>query len=86
MFRQDKREGITADIATQRLAICSKPVEISSYAFWVKCAPVSAHIRFKEANLSTRPDAGSNGKFNRLHLTTFFFACSRLLLKRGRLT
>ena len=47
------QKKICGHIATQTRVICPKPVEILSYAFWVKCAPVSAHIRLKEANLSS---------------------------------
>lgn len=48
-------DTIDRDLSMSRLSggMCPGPAEISSYDFWVKCAPVSAHIRLKEANLNS---------------------------------
>lgn len=62
--------------------ICG-PAEISSYAFWVKCTLVSAHIRVTQARQSKlgRGAAGSDGKFNRLIWQLHVFVCSPNLVR-----
>lgn len=52
-FTGDKINRFSVNSASKSSGIWLKPVKISSYDFWVKCAPVSAHIRLKEANLNS---------------------------------
>lgn len=40
------------------------------YDFWVKCAPVSAHIRLKEANLNSKAGRWIKWKVQSINLRT----------------